>query len=536
MVSKAKEIDGFDKDTIYQDLRKENRNDVRLIYIIMDLIFSPAVMDIVKELEEDFKDNGNRHYPRLLLLGIVLYCFKQKDYKYEDIVLACKSNLFLRIFTRGAEPCESTFRNFLNTPKPDSFRKIFLYTLLRFNEYDLLKFLHYFVDGTDAIIRGSKFYKIYQIELKAMKFMAEHNLLHNSKEKQMKRSINKLNKLKKQNTDDEEMQKLIGIIIPRIQIYNHRLYKRIDEFEQAIENSNKDFVCITYPNAPLIPTKKGKWDFAKNLQMAVTDNNVIIGSIFINEPDDSKALEKLLPELKKNFEMLVELQKKYGTRRNYTELENLLKQAMIICDSGYDSEANVVFLYKNEIKSLIMPKITSRYINNQMRTYDKDLEKFSGEITITDENSLEKTHKVDMPRIWNGYLCKNNRPVMLYAESNIKEEQEKDLPEIATKKIYKYKSEDCSGCPYQDICKHKSFIEKIKPYSFESMNKFTQKFYIDLYMKRFQKSESVYGYFKGKNGVLHLLGNNDIAISNEMNLLSTLYNTIHLVELKGTFC
>ena len=498
MVGKAKEITGFDKDTIYQDLKKENRNDVRLIYIIMDLIFSPAVMDIVKELEEDFKDNENRHYPRLLLLGIVLYCFKQKDYKYEDIVFACKSNLFLRIFTRGAEPCESTFRNFLNTPKPDSFRKIFLYTLLRFNEYDLLKFLHYFVDGTDAIIRGSKFYKIYQIELKAMKFMAEHQLLHNSKEKQMKRSVNKLIQLKKQNTDDEEIQKLIDIILHRIQIYNHRLYKRLDEFEQAIENSNKDFVSITYPNAPLIPTKKGKWDFAKNLQMAVTDNNVIIGSIFINEPDDSKTLEKLFPELKKNFEMLIELQKKYGTRKNDKQIKNLLKQAMIICDSGYDSEANIVFIYENELKSLIMPKITSRFINNQMRTYDQNLEKLSGEIIIIDEETLEETQKVDMQRIWNGYLCNNNRPVMLYAEVDIKKEQEKGLPEIATKKWYKYKCEDCSGCPYQDICKHKSFNEKIKPYSFNSMNKFTQKFYIDLYMKRFQKSESVYGYFKGK--------------------------------------
>ena len=41
---------------------------------------------------------------------------------------------------------------------------------------------------------------------------------------------------------------------------------------------------------------------------------------------------------------------------------------------------------------------------------------------------------------------------------------------------------------------------------------------------------------KEKNGILHLLGNNDVAISNEMNLLSTLYNTIHLVELKGTYC
>ena len=76
-----------------------------------------------------------------------------------------------------------------------------------------------------------------------------------------------------------------------------------------------------------------------------------------------------------------------------------------------------------------------------MRTYDENLEKLSGEITIIDDETLEKTRKVDMPRIWNGYLCKNNRPVMLYEEKDIKEEQEKELPEIATKKLYKYKSE-----------------------------------------------------------------------------------------------
>ena len=59
MVAKAKEIDGFDKDTIYQDLKKEKRNDVRLIYIIVNLIFSPGVMDIVKELEEDVRHDGS---------------------------------------------------------------------------------------------------------------------------------------------------------------------------------------------------------------------------------------------------------------------------------------------------------------------------------------------------------------------------------------------------------------------------------------------------------------------------------------------
>ena len=40
------------------------------------------------------------------------------------------------------------------------------------------------------------------------------------------------------------------------------------------------------------------------------------------------------------------------------------------------------------MKSLIMPKITSRYINNQMRTYDENLELLSGEITIIDDETL----------------------------------------------------------------------------------------------------------------------------------------------------
>lgn len=184
-------------------------------------------------------------------------------------------------------------------------RKIFLYTLVRYNDADLLKFLHYFIDSTDAIVRGSKYYKIYKIELEAMKFMKKHNLLHNpQKPKQMKRSIDKLLKIREEHIMEENIVELIDMIIPRIQIYNYKMYKHMDEFEQAIKNSNKDFVCITYPNAPLIPTKKGNWDFAKNLQVAVTDDNIIIGSIFINNPDDSKALPQILPELKKNFEIL----------------------------------------------------------------------------------------------------------------------------------------------------------------------------------------------------------------------------------------
>ena len=226
--------------------------------------------------------------------------------------------------------------------------------------------------------------------------MKKHNLLHNpQKPKQMKRSIDKLLKIREEHMMEENIVELIDMIIPRIQIYNYKMYKHIDEFEQAIENSNKDFVCITYPNAPLIPTKKGNWDFAKNLQVAVTDDNIIIGSIFINNPDDSKALPQILPELKKNFEILWELQKKYGTRNNEKEIKNMLKKAMVVCDSGYASEENIVYISKNNIKSLVMPKITSIYINNKMKNFDEKLEGLSDENDIIDEENMgmETTRK-----------------------------------------------------------------------------------------------------------------------------------------------
>ena len=534
MVAKAKEIEGFDKDTIISDLKKEDKNDVRMIFILMEFLFQPCILDIVKNLESDFNGNGNRHYPRLLLLGIVIYCFSRKINKYDEIVKQCKENRFLRIFTRGAEPCESTFRNFLNANKCDEFKKIFLYSILRFNEYDLLKFLHIFIDSTTAIIRGSKFHKIYRIELDAMRFMKENHLIHNSKPKQMKRSIRLLVRMKEKNPDDEELIKLIDMIIPRIQIYNHKMYKKIDIFQEALDNSNKDFICITYPNSSLMKTKKGNWDFAKNLQMAVSDDNIIIGSIFINDPDDSHALEKLMPELYRNFKLLEELVEKYGTRNNTDTIKNLIKQAMIICDSGYDSEANIIYIHENEIRSLIMPNITARFINKQIRKAEEELEMLSGPIEIIDEN--EDFEKRDMERFWDGYKCQFNRDIICIGSSPIESEVAKGLPDIATKRTYKYKSEDCSNCPYQETCKYKSFTEKIRPYSYDSMNKLTQKFYRDLYMERFQKSESVFGYFKGVDGILHLMGNNDIAISNEMNIRSAVYNTIHLVEMKGTFC
>lgn len=78
MTAKCKQIDGFNKDTIYSELKNERYGDVKTIRKIVNFIFTPCIIDITKELEKDFKEQGNRHYSRLLLVGIILYCFSLK--------------------------------------------------------------------------------------------------------------------------------------------------------------------------------------------------------------------------------------------------------------------------------------------------------------------------------------------------------------------------------------------------------------------------------------------------------------------------
>ena len=68
------------------------------------------------------------------------------------------------------------------------------------------------------------------------------------------------------------------------------------------------------------------------------------------------------------------------------------------------------------------------------------------------------------------------------------------------------------------------------------INKFTLKKYKNFYDKRFNKSESINGYFKSINGVYHLMGNNPIAINNEVTIKSLLYNLVRLTQLKKTRC
>lgn len=62
-------------------------------------------------------------------------------------------------------------------------RKVFLYTLVVLNDYDFLKFIQAFIDGTDALVIGSRYYTINKEVIKSMKWMKRCGLLHNNRKK-----------------------------------------------------------------------------------------------------------------------------------------------------------------------------------------------------------------------------------------------------------------------------------------------------------------------------------------------------------------
>ena len=102
-----------------------------------------------------------------------------------------------------------------------------------------------------------------------------------------------------------------------------------------------NYISITFPSSVMMKTKKGRYDFAFNLQEIITENDIVITGVLVSKSNDFKVLPNVIRELERNFEILIQLQKKYGERRNYKEIANMIKNAKYICDSGYFTDENL---------------------------------------------------------------------------------------------------------------------------------------------------------------------------------------------------
>ena len=526
-----KNLVSFTLKNILDDL-SDYGNDSYKLRTIVNFIFKPYVQDLIKDLNKEFDSKeGNCAYPRELLLGVLMYCSTLHFSNLTAIARECKLNSMLQVFTCGETPSASTFKRFFKENNRLTLKKIFCCTLLEFNEEKFLDFSRLFIDGTDALVNGSIHYKITWNEITMLQYAKQWKILHNNRKQSMERFLTELKKKEEFYKDDEEMLKLIQMALKRPDIYNKRIYKKIPLFTEALKGRKQNYVSIMFPESIMMRTKKGKFDFALNLQQIMLKNKIIFSGVLLDKPNDSRVLEEVLIDIQETIDILVDLQKKYGLRRNYKEINSLLERTTFILDSGYFSDHNLEIADKYAINALIMPKVIARQRNNKIRE-ENDLEK-KNKNTKNDD----KISKKQMKRINGAYICPFNQKSELLSDDFIidnERNRRNNIPEHWKDRKYKHKFNCPENCPFKNKCNHQLIVDDISPLKYEMTNKFTNQRYMDMYNERFSESESINGYIKNTAGIFKLLTSDKTSAQKEIYIINMTYNLIRFNNIKGT--
>ena len=519
------ELKDYADGTILKKLKCEE-DCPKMLLTIVDFAFSDMIQNLMHQLDLEFESKrGRPAYPRTLLLIVVLYCFSIDISNYAKMEEECKKNKFLLIATCGLKPSRNSFANFLNKSDANVIKKVFVATLVLLNDLHFLDFVKLFVDGTDMLVRASKYYKITKKEVNALIQVNKWSLLHENTPQSINRTINGLKEKLEIYKDDDELCKTINLVLKRIKIYNTRIYEKKDIYLNIMNERNNDALSITFPTSCWMKTKRGNYDFAFNLQEIMTENHIILTGMLLSESNDRKTIKYVLNDIYKTIKVFIEMQKEFGERRNYSEIQKRIREHILIADSGYFSTENLHHLFINKINALIMPKKLSEDHNNKLRRENEQEEK------------RKDSSKKDFERVKNGYICPEGRFMRLTKVKPIKHRKpHKDdgLPDNCREKRYFFETYSCKGCSNIENCKNQTLIIQSTDLNFEMTEKFLDKRRNIHYSSRFSRSEGINGFLKGDNGVLKLIGTTDNAVNNEIQLRNTIYNLTRLINLKDT--
>ena len=497
----------------------------KMLLTIVYFAFTSVIQNLMAELDSEFASKkGRPAYPRTLLLIVVLYCFSINIANYTKMEEECKKNKFLLIVTCGLKPTRNSFANFLNKSDAKVMKKVFITTLVFLNDLGFLDFVKLFVDGTDAIVRGSRYFKISRKEVKALMQVNEWRLLHNNTPESINRTINGLEEKLEIYKNDEEMCKTINLVLKRVKIYNKKIYAKKDKFLKVMDERNVDSVSITFPDACWMKTKRGIFDFAFNLQEIMTEKHIILAGMLLAEPNDQKTIKYVLKNLYETIELFIEMQRKFGVRWNTRDMRRRLREHLLIADSGYFTTENLYYLFINKINALIMPKKVAEEHNNKLRQENGHEEK------------RKDSKRKGFTRVKNGYTCpigrfmRHLKPIPI---KHRKPHKDDNLPDNCKKKRHIFETYSCNGCPNSENC-IKKIEDRISDLNYEMTNKFLDKRYKIHYQYRFSRSEGINGFLKGDDGILKLIGTTENAVDNEIQLRNTIYNLTRLINLTDT--
>lgn len=523
--------ENFKEDILIDNLKKHGK-DGRWFTPVVEFVFTKYANDLFQDLNDEFSSTkgASAYDRRKLFLAMSYASIFDVDHDLTKVSRLCRTDHILGEIMGGDTPCGLTFDNFLKKSNPRVMKKLSICTVMEINDLEEIDFSTIYTDSSESKINGSVHYKINQDDVVGLEFMNEHKLLHNRSHKQMKKNRRKLEKLKEKYSDDTEKQGIIKHILKNFSIYDKRLYNKLDELKEYLDDDKESYVCVMFPEAKFLRSKRGKYEFGLLVQETMLNNGIILNSLAQSEPNDSKALEEIILDLKDTFKILLDLQIMYGERENYKEIYDALTYALHILDSGYFTNENLESAYFHNMKVLIMPRTIARSKNDKLRErLPDDPDEFIKEI--------KKITLREMERLYNNYKCPFGITTELIDIVDVNSEfnrKRKNMDDVCKEKRYLYHIDCPCFCPYIDICSKTDFEVKMTPLANQMINKFTQKRNLKKYAKRFGANEQIHGYLKHDKGMMKLAGSNKQAAQNHLYIKMITYNIKHKVNLKGT--
>jgi hypothetical protein len=255
-----------------------------------------------------------------------------------------------------------------------------------------------------------------------------------------------------------------------------------DKLEQVIKRftTTDEKINLTDPDAKFMKGGDGKTNTSYNCQIAVTENQIIVGSEVISEANDRTALQPMVEVTQKN-------------------LNEPIKE--VAADSGYSSYDNYEYLSKNEKKG---------YIPDQYLTQLQHQEcgKFHQENFTYDETT-------------DTYICPEGQPLTLYKVRRTDSPYKKWRQTI-------YKASNCHTCQSKLNCtkqRQRTIAREDRRGLLEEMReRLLSKEGQEKYKKRLYTTEPVFGNIKHNLGYRYFLLRTLIKVKGEFKLMCIGHN------------
>jgi transposase len=436
---------------------------------------------------------------------VMVYAYSQGIYTTRKIEEACRLNLAFQYLLRGDPiPDHNTLARFRRERLECCIEDLLSQLVEWLSEHGEISFEHLFVDGTKVEANANKYSFVWKkavqknemrLQSKARKKLSElfatwslgdyitseqlsQALTLLEEEIQAKQIILVSGKGKRKTSLQRDYEELQGYLT-RQRKYDQ--YKALFKGRNSFSKTDHDATFMRLKDDHM---RNSQLKPAYNLQVAV-ESEYIVGIDISSERSDVGTLKPFLKRLRAN----------YG--RTFQNL---------ICDAGYESEENDVFLEQEQITPYIKP---SNYEYSKTRKFQRDM---------AFRLSMDYLPEQD------AYRCKDGR-ILSY-----RYDTKRKSPSGFKSKSKVYQCQSCEGCPHLGHCYKGKYAKKIKvaemfdKYRQQSLKNITTEKGVLLRVNRSIQAEGVFGVLKWNYGFQRFLTRGHVNVRTESLLLALGFN------------